>query len=343
MRLTTARQLQVHRDDVYPISAQKALVARVRGDAALLERSGILDLEEVLSNQVLSHKERLLRERVAADVVLLLENKRSLLLNRLRDLRQQREDLATANGRDTELMTTLVAKARQEQIAYHHRMTSLQASQRLVDRQLRELLAELAPDTIHQVNTRARQEMIRTWTTVGLLNSMKRYFEEATVAMQQVARHAEMAMRLANAVYAKFPHRPGAAPVRVPQLSMRPHLRLLEQLEDEAQAFRANPMTSLTEHSFVVKKFFLSLAGRVTELFLQASKDATAWSRSVMEPLAQDLRGHKQLIDRHLEHLRAVSASKEGSQTRLEAIEAACTELENGIVGADALLASLRR
>ena len=343
VRLGTARHLRLHRDDVYPLSAQKALVARVRRDPALLERSGILDLEAVLSDQVLAHKERLLRERVAAEAVLLLENKRSLLLNRLQDLRQQREELATASGRDTERMAELVAKARQEQIAYHHRMTSLKASQRLVDRQLRELLTELAPDTIHQVNTRARQEMIRTWTTVGLLNGMRRYFEDATVAMQQVARQAELAMRLANAVYAKFPHRPGAAPVRVPVLSMRPHLRLLEQLEDEAQAFRVNPMTSLTEHSFVVKKFFISLAGRVTELFLQASKDATTWSEGVMAPLAQDLRGHKQLIDRHLEQLREVSASKEGVQSRLEALAQACADLETGIVDADAILASLRR
>ena len=47
----TCRLLELPRDHVIALSAQKALLARIRDDQAMLERSGIRELEELLATR----------------------------------------------------------------------------------------------------------------------------------------------------------------------------------------------------------------------------------------------------------------------------------------------------
>src|SRR5574343_144258 len=52
---------------VYPVSAQKALVARVNGDARLLERSRLPLLEEALSQALIPARRQIVGERIASE------------------------------------------------------------------------------------------------------------------------------------------------------------------------------------------------------------------------------------------------------------------------------------
>ena len=64
IRETTAQQLGIDAADVLPLSAKQALMAKIRGDQALLERSQLAELEQLLSQRILAQKERLLEDQV---------------------------------------------------------------------------------------------------------------------------------------------------------------------------------------------------------------------------------------------------------------------------------------
>ena len=52
IRETTAQQLGIDAADVLPLSAKQALMAKIRGDQALLERSQLAELEQLLSQRI---------------------------------------------------------------------------------------------------------------------------------------------------------------------------------------------------------------------------------------------------------------------------------------------------
>ncbi|MDO9158353.1 MAG: hypothetical protein Q7U45_02760, partial [Burkholderiaceae bacterium] len=63
---TTAKILGVERSRVLAVSAQKALVAKIHGDDALLAASCLPVLEDVLVHNIIGQRRRLLREAVSA-------------------------------------------------------------------------------------------------------------------------------------------------------------------------------------------------------------------------------------------------------------------------------------
>jgi len=63
---SVARMLEVRPEHVFPLSAQKALAARIHGDEALLRRSRIEPFEQALSQDLLGKRQALTREAVAA-------------------------------------------------------------------------------------------------------------------------------------------------------------------------------------------------------------------------------------------------------------------------------------
>ncbi|UCE31961.1 MAG: dynamin family protein, partial [Burkholderiales bacterium] len=62
-----SRVLQLPRDRVFPLSAQKALLAKVRGDAELLERSRLEALERVLIDELIPERRSIVAQQVRAE------------------------------------------------------------------------------------------------------------------------------------------------------------------------------------------------------------------------------------------------------------------------------------
>ena len=69
----TARILGLPRDHVIALSAQKGLIARIRGDAELLAKSRIEDLERLLAEEIIPSKQQILRAAVTREIGNMLE------------------------------------------------------------------------------------------------------------------------------------------------------------------------------------------------------------------------------------------------------------------------------
>ena len=89
---SVAETLGVERGVVFPVSAQKGLVARIQDDAALLERSRIPALERALSDDLLPTKQEIVREDTLAETREVSAQTRALLEARLTGLREQLQD-----------------------------------------------------------------------------------------------------------------------------------------------------------------------------------------------------------------------------------------------------------
>ena len=334
--------LGVERNQVFPVSAQKGLLAKIRHDEPLLERSNILALEGLLASDILPQKQQIVRRHVAASVGAMVEASHDMLDSRLASVNKQLTELRGLSEKNNEVIQHLMRKTREEQVAYYKNVESFQANKKILAEQSKKLLQMLSLNELDRTMSDTRKQMNETWTTVGLKSSMKTLFQQLDERLQETARYTDQLNRLVLTIYRKFHQEHGLAQVKPKPFSMAKYLRSLRELEQEAEAYRNSPVTTMTEQSFVIRKFFISLVSHARNLFYEAHKDAEQWSKAVMAPLVRQIKEHKEQMEKRLENLRKISESRETVASRVEELEASAAELETQLNEVRDILHSLR-
>jgi len=155
---------------------------------------------------------------------------------------------------------------------------------------------------------------------------METFFDGARDSMEQVSSHAEQTRMLIRATYRKFHEEHRLPQISPKQFSTTPYSTELERLYQEADAFRRSPITTMTQQSFVIKKFFISLVSHTRSLFYKANQDADNWLKEVMTPLIRQIKEHKTIMERRLETLRRISDSRDTLEARITELDASLSD-----------------
>jgi len=142
-RATVCEMLEMPPERVLAISAQKGLVAKITGDDALLQASGLPVLEDALARGIMGQRQAILREAVATGVAgLRLETERVLNVRR-RDLDEQMLELRSLRGKNASVIGAMRARIEQEQREFDASAAKIQAVRSVHLRLLRELFVQL--------------------------------------------------------------------------------------------------------------------------------------------------------------------------------------------------------
>lgn len=320
-RIATAEQLQVDIERVFPISAQKGLLAKVRGDNQLLRESRLDELEAFLAETVLPRRQDIVRANLVAQIGAMIDENLVLLESRKTETGKQLAELRSLRGKNADVIMHLMSKSREEQAAYLRNVESFQNSRRLLQNQGRNMLDALSMDNLDRLISKTRENMTHSWTTSGMKRGMETFFEGARDTMEQVSGHAEQTRMLIRATYKKFHEEHGLPQVTPRQFSTAVYSTELERLFQEAEAFRRSPVTTMTEQSFVIKKFFISLVSHTRSLFFKANQDANNWLKDVMNPLVRQIKEHKATMEKRLETLRRISESRDTLDARIKELD----------------------
>jgi hypothetical protein len=334
----TAKLLGMEPSSVFPVSAQKALVGKIRKDRALLTRSRILDLEAYLADKILPAKQSIVRDTVVGIIDQMLDATRHMVGQHLESARKQLNDLRSLSGRNSDVITNLMRKTRERQATYNNNMESFQASRRILASHSKTMLDTLSIQAVDDLVAKTRQDMEGSWTTAGMKNGMKTFFDGAREAMQQVTIQAEQTHSAVQAIYRKF-HEELGLPAGNPKTHSLQKFRLeLERLYEEAEIFRNSPITTMTEQHFVVKKFFISLVSHVRNLFAKAHKETDGWFKGILIPLVKQVSENKHQLDQHLDTLCKINESRDTLDTKIHELEKRCALLERE----DEILSNIR-
>ena len=322
----SAEQLQVDSERVFPLSAQKALIAKIRQDDSLLRESRLPELERFLAETVLPGKQEIVRDRLLSQIGGLIEDNLAILETRDKELTRQLAELDSLRGKNADVIMHLMSKSREEQTTYLRNVESFQNSRRLLQNQARSMLEALSMDTLDRLINNTRENMMHSWTTAGMKRGMETFFDGARDSMEQVSSHAEQTRMLIRATYRKFHEEHGLAQIMPKQFVIAPYSTELERLYQEADAFRRSPITTMTQQSFVIKKFFISLVSHTRSLFYKANQDADIWLKGVMTPLIRQIKEHKTIMERRLETLRRISDSRDTLEARIKELNASLSD-----------------
>jgi predicted GTPase len=317
----SAEHLHMDHDRVFPLSAQKALIAKVRQDDQLLRDSRLPELEQFLAETVLPGKQEIVRENLISQIGGLIDDNLAVLETRNKALNKQLAELRSLRGKNADVIMHLMSKSREEQAAYLRNVESFQNSRRLLQSQARSMLEVLSMDALDRLINSTREQMTHSWTTAGMKRGMETFFDGARDTMEQVSSHAEQTRMLIRATYRKFHEEHGLPQITPKQFSISAFSGELERLYQEAEAFRRNPMTTMTQQSFVIKKFFISLVSHTRSLFYKANQDADVWLKEVMTPLVRQIKEHKTNMEKRLETLRRISDSRDTLEARIKELD----------------------
>ena len=323
----TAEMLGVEQHAVFPISAQKGLLAKVKNDQGLLHKSGLAELESYLGRDVLTIKQQIILDTVGSDVGQMLDNSRSVLSGKLTNTKHQLEELEELSGKSDDVITALMEKTRSEQSQYMHDVESFQQSRKELKQQAEQLQIILNLEKLDEIIDRSRKEMSNSWTTGGMKATMKSLFEELRQQMQGVVTQSEQTRKLIRSIYRKFQNEHGFAVVQPKMFSIVKYRVELELLHQEAEVFRNSPVTAMLEQNFVVKRFFSALVNRARSIFERADQEIEAWLVSTMEPLVLQIRDHKEMMEKRLSNLQKIGQSRSTLQYRILELQEQYTEV----------------
>ncbi len=343
IRETTAQQLGIDAADVLPLSAKQALMAKIRGDQALLERSQLAELEQLLSQRILAQKERLLEDQVVLQVMALIQSSQHALRLRLEKVIEQRDLLASHQQGSGQMLLELTARTRHEHNRHHKRLLDLKTNQRLLQRQGELLRAAIRAERLEEHLTRLRRSLTGSLTTLGINLAILHFFRSVEQDLGILEQEAERANKMVSAIYRRHSEENPLHGIDPPLFQLQPYQRELRALQGKADQFRLQLKTLLTEQRTLTRRFFATLVQEVIGLHQRLRQEAERWSGDALTPLLQFSLEHKQQLETHMLRLKSLAKESQQNSQRGQLLTRYSGELEQQLTQAAEMLRALRR
>jgi hypothetical protein len=323
----TAHTLDMPRNHVIAISAQKALVARIKNDQALLDRSRIRELERILAEEIVPAKQEILRASVHREIGAMvegsLEGVRSAHASTVDELRQHSQ----LSGKNRDLARAMLARLEQDKAAYLQNMDAFKGSYGTVLKQGHELLGSLGDDELDTLMSESQKIIEGTWTTAGLMRSMRALFDQFEEQSNRILEFSNKTSDFVKGVYQLFHKKHGFPKLAAPALNLEKHFLRVAQLKTSTEGFCSDPVNVMNPKFLVVRKFYEQLAGEARGVFVQVRGDFEAWLKSALVPLSNHLRDHQKLLERRVESIRKISGDISSLQEHAKLLESQRDEL----------------
>ncbi|MDO9205185.1 dynamin family protein [Methylotenera sp.] len=339
----TARELGLDARNIFAMSAQKALVAKIRKDAALLKRSGIGMLEDALANQLIESKHEILGRAVVTECSNMIRSSRKIAQMRITTIKSQLAELREIQNQNRDASKEILANVVAERKRYEASvLTFNQGSEkikRLSDKLLRHLSLGFLDTTLEQ----AKQDMGDSWTTVGLNRSIRELTRLAINLAEEIQVESGTIKKHADDLYHLFWSKHSFEKTEAIELNMNNFIQNMQALEKITNDFCTDPVNVLTEKRFLIRKFYLGLGAQIQANFEQANLDCNLWLNAVIGELKTQISSHKKSLDKRAESLMESHDSADKLIKNLESSEKDFSKLLQQSNQLDAILLKLMR
>jgi len=337
----TAKTLSIDNKRVFAISAQKGLIARVRNDAKLLKDSNLEAMENILAHEILPQKEQLVRNTLITDMNELMQSSKSILLGDFKAKKKTIDSLSGLSGKNEDVIQQLLRKTRMEQAVYLRNAESLNSSRHILSGQHNRLKAIIDLSRLDQHVNKSRTSMKGSWTTNGMKGSMKSLFDNITKTMLEASKQTELTNRLVKSIFKRFQNENEEAAIKPKLFSIASYKQEIDLLYQDAEEYRTSVYSTMTEQSFVIKKFFISLVSRARNIFYQLNKDADDWGKRALTPLIRQVKGHKKELQVRLVQLKKAGQSRDSITDRVSGLKKEAKVLQTYLVDINKMLTTI--
>ena len=324
----TAQELNLQESQVLALSAQKALLGKIRGDQALVARSGISALETLLADEIIPARQVILYKSICDEIQAMANQSSQSVAMQLDGLQQDLTQLSSFSGKNREIVTGLRDKLIKEKSTYDATTMNFKVTRSVVQDQGRGLLDQLSEEVLEQMLVAGRADIEGRWTTPGLVKGMEGLFAQVALRFHEVEAGSTKIVGLLDAAYLRFHQEHGFPLLNPPQLNLEMCRQKLGVLLHQVDQFGRDPVNLMLEKHFMVKKFYLCLVAEAQGMFVLARAEVDGWLRRSLDPVVLRIREHKKLLETRIENIKQVHNNLDNLQARTIALKGQQAALE---------------
>ena len=325
---TVAHNLNLSEQQVFPVSAQKGLVAKINRDAPLLAKSRLPKLEIALSTQLIPAKQHIIRSQLASEVAELTSAKLALQSSRMRNVVEQLVELKSLRGKNNNIIEHMMKRIDIEKKEFDGSLLKLQGTRSVFTKLSNDVFTNLGMNVLKDEIRQTRDAMDKSVLSSGLLNAVKHFFTQIQGNLSSSGNKIDEITEMMTVMYRKFSTEHGLAlssPMPFSLDKYRNEIALIESIYHK----QFGATTLMTAPKVVLmQKFFDSIASRVKQSFLQANRDVEAWLKVVMAPLEAQINEHKLQLKRRRQSIERIHVATESLEEKVASFEQLQAELE---------------
>jgi len=175
--MSTSKALNLDAENIYPVSAQKGLLAKLSDDEELLKRSNIESLEHAIADKLIPEKRKIVIEKVRGSLEGILETAGSIIDNRLKDADEHIAELKQLSSKNTDVISHIMLKVQSEKSSLEKDMQRYQALRAVYAKETKKLVKILSPERLEKLIAITKHNMARCATSITLQKTISKYFE----------------------------------------------------------------------------------------------------------------------------------------------------------------------
>lgn len=315
IRHLTAKQLNMDVNDVLPLSAKQGLIAKIRKDHSLLQKSAFPKLEKLISKRIIAERESTIYKNLLRDLQKMLHGSQSVLNDRLANLYERYEGLER-ELLSPERLQDLAKETHTEHDNYNRKLITLRSSRRLMESQGEVLQQLVSEERLKEILKQTRRDMQDCWSTVGLVHAMNQFFDKVDRELVNLESEAKIADKMVLAIYKRFKGDAHAKYLKPRSFSISEQQKSLKALKTKLIKYCRRPKMFMTEQSTLINHFFNTFAAEVRLIQLQIIKQAKQWPEEALLPLIQYTHEQKTMLEERVTHLRSLASSSKDKKVQ---------------------------
>ena len=335
--------LELPSSQIFPISAQKGLVAKINSDAALLKRSRLPELELALSQELIPAKQEIVHGNTDSEFSDINMRMRGLLESRLAGLREQLGELNELRGKNKGVVEYMIGKVRVEKEEFEAGLQRYYAVRSVFSQLSNELFALLGLDSLKMLTDSTRETMRKAKFSTKISEAMKNMFVLTRTNLIKSDDQITEIINMMTSVYKKFSVEHGLKLSTPTTFSMTRYLKDLDRLEYWCDTHLNTMLQLLLQgQGKVTQKFFDEVAHQVRRSFERANRDSESWLKSVMSPMDTQVREHQAQLKRRLESIKRIHEATDTLEDRIGELGHAESDLLSQIVSLETLSSNVQ-
>jgi len=315
---TCAQILEIDQSRVFPVSAQKGLVAKVNRDPHLLARSRIPRLEEALSRELLPAKREIVSDDTRREAGEIIQRTRELLETRRKGVGDQLAELSELRGKNKDVIEDMLRKIKVEKEEFEKGLQQYYAVRSIFSNLSNRLFSHLGMDALRGETLRTREAMLDSTFSRGLREAMTGFFKNLQDRLKASGEDIVEISHMLHVMYRRFTVEHGLKLSSPTPFSILRYEKEISRLETAFNRHVNTLLNILTlEKRTLTQKFFETVAVHARRTFENANRDAEAWLRGVMAPLETQVREYQLHLKRRLESVKRINQATETLEERI--------------------------
>jgi hypothetical protein len=339
---TVSHTLDLPETRVFPVSAQKGLVAKVTGDARLLGASRLPNLEGALVDLLVPAKQRIVREQSVAVLDRVSGEVRQQLGARERGLIEQLYELRALQGKNQSSIERMLLRAQAEQRDFEDNVRKIVAARVVLSRLAEQAYANLRLEALRGRVYEARERMRKSRLTPQFFGAVKDYFASLRELLRTSNTKLLEIEQMVLGVQRKFAEDLGWSLSPPMPFSLDTYIAELERAE-AAYKTHFGALAVLTRDKWsLIERFFDTVVSKSREIFSSAERDTEAWIRSLLPPIELQVREQRAQLKKRAESVAKIRDAQESLDERIGQLEAALEDVQHKLEELRALAAKAR-